>query len=172
MYKQLLLASTLSLGLIAAPSAMAGNDDHQRGYDRAHDRRDVVIHRDHGRNHDDRRDGRRYDDRWDGRRNNDRWDDRRNDDRGWRHEREHRWKGPRYRGSPYHAPRGYYRHNWRAGERLPYGYRATRYVVHDYRHYHLYAPPRGHSWVRVDRDVVLTAVATGVVAAVVYDLFA
>lgn len=163
MYKQLLLASTLSLGLIAAPLAMAGNDDHQRGYDRGHDRREVVSHRD------DRYD---HNDRWDGRRNDDRWGGHRNDDRGWRHEREHRWKGPRYRASAYHAPRGYYRHSWRAGERLPYGYRATRYVVHDYRHYHLYAPPRGHSWVRVDRDVVLTAVATGVVAAVVYDLFA
>jgi Ni/Co efflux regulator RcnB len=153
MYKHLLLASTLSLSLITAPSAMAGNDDH--GHDRGRDRGDKVAnHRDGWRDHDQRGDGRR------------------NDDHRWQNEREHRWQGTRYRVAPYHAPRGYYRHSWRAGERLPYGYRATRYVVTDYRHYHLYAPPRGHQWVRVDNDVILTAVATGVVAAVVYNLFA
>lgn len=182
MYKQLLLASTLSLGLIGAPSAMAGNDDHSRGYDREHERGNVVTHRnddwDRRGEHrgDDRRNGRwddRRNDRWNDHRN-DRWDDHRrsDNDRGWRYPREHRWSGPRYRAAPYYAPRGYYRHSWRSGDRLPYGYRASRYVVTDYRHYHLYAPPRGHHWVRVDRDVVLTAVATGVVAAVVYDLFA
>jgi Ni/Co efflux regulator RcnB len=158
MYKQLLLASTLSLSLITAPSAMAGNDDHDHDYDHGRDRGNVVNHRD------DRRDDRRDHDQ--------RWDHRRDDDhRGWQNEREHRWQGTRYHAAPYHAPRGYYRHSWRAGERLPYGYRNTRYVVTDYQHYHLYAPPRGHQWVRVDRDVVLTAVATGVVAAVVYNLF-
>lgn len=154
MYKQLLLASTLSLSLITAPSAMAGNDDHDHDYDRGRDRGDHVVTRhDNGRDHDQR------------------WDGRRDKDRGWQNEREHRWQGTRYRVAPYHAPRGYYRHSWRAGERLPYGYRTTRYVVNDYRHYHLYAPPRGHQWVRVDNDVILTAVATGVVAAVVYNLF-
>ncbi|MGH8519389.1 MAG: RcnB family protein [Panacagrimonas sp.] len=165
MYKQLLLASTLSLGLISAPSAMAGNDDHQRG----HDRGDAVGHRDGWQA---RRDDARDHDRGHERDRDHRWDGRRNDDHRWRYQREHRWHGPRYRAAPYHAPRGYSRHHWRAGERLPYGYRATRYVVHDYGHYHLYAPPRGHNWVRVDRDMILTVVATGVVAAVVYDLFA
>lgn len=182
MYKHLLLASTLGLGLIAAPSVMAGTDDHGRGHDRFRDRGEVLNPRDARHDRDDRWDGRRYDDRWEPRRHDQRWNDHRwhdhrwhghrHVDRGWHFDREHRWKGPRYRAAPYHAPRGYYRHSWRAGERLPYGYRATRYVVHDYRHYHLYAPPRGHHWVRVDRDVLLTAVATGVVAAVVYDLFA
>ena len=155
MYKQLLLASTLSLSLITAPSAMAGNDDHDHDYDRGCDRGHVVDHRY------DRRD---HDSRWDGRRDD--------DHRGWQHERERRWQGTRYRVETYRAPRGYYRHSWWAGERLPHGYRVSRYVVTDYRHYHLYAPPRGHQWVRVDHDVVLTAVATGVVAAVVYNLFA
>lgn len=186
MYKQLLLASTLSLSLIIAPSAMAGKDVDQRGYDRGRDRGDAVNHRDgwqarrdddHVRGHDNGRDnrwnGRGNDNhRWDGRGNdNHRWGGRGNDHHHWRHKREHRWHGQRYHAATYHAPRGYSRHHWRAGERLPYGYRATRYVVHDYGHHHLYAPPRGHSWVRVDRDVVLTVLATGVVAAVVYDLF-
>lgn len=155
MYKQLLLASTLSLGLIAAPSAMAGQHDHGRGHDRGHGRGEVVRHHDRGG------DGHRHSDRH----------DHRVDHRHWKHEREHRWKSPRFRAAAYQAPRGYYRHHWRAGERLPYGYRATRYVVNDYHRYHLYSPPRGHQWIRIDRDVVLTAVATGVVAAVVYDLF-
>lgn len=155
MYKQLLLASTLSLGLISAPAAMAGKDDHGRGHDRGHGRGEVVKHSDN------RSDRHRHGDRH----------DHRVDHRNWKHEREHHWKGPRFRAAAYQAPRGFYRHSWRAGERLPYGYRATRYVVNDYHHYRLYAPPRGHQWIRIDRDVVLTAVATGVVAAVVYDLF-
>lgn len=181
MYKQLLLASTLSLGLITAPSAMAGNGDDQRGHDRRHDRGDAVNYRDGLQSHRDSSHDRGRDNRWDGRGNDNRWNGRGNDNHRrdghgndhhhWRHKREHRWHGQRYHAAPYHAPRGYSRHHWRAGERLPYGYRATRYVVHDYGHYHLYAPPRGHSWVRVDRDVVLTVLATGVVAAVVYDLF-
>jgi Ni/Co efflux regulator RcnB len=41
----------------------------------------------------------------------------------------------------------------------------------DYRHYGLSAPPRGYQYVRVNNDVVLTAVATGVVASVIYQLF-
>jgi Ni/Co efflux regulator RcnB len=35
----------------------------------------------------------------------------------------------------------------------------------------LYRPPHGHQWVRVDHDVVLAAIATGAVVAVVNDLF-
>jgi Ni/Co efflux regulator RcnB len=54
---------------------------------------------------------------------------------------------------------------------LPRAYYASRYVVHDYNAYHLHRPPHGHHWVRVDRDVVLTAIATGAVVAVVSNLF-
>jgi Ni/Co efflux regulator RcnB len=35
----------------------------------------------------------------------------------------------------------------------------------------LHRPPHGHHWVRVDGDVVLAAIATGVIVAVVSDLF-
>lgn len=170
MYKQLLLASTLSLGLIAAPSAMAGKDDRSRGHDRGYGRGDVVNDQ-YGRRDVPRGVVKHDDHRRDAHRHNERYDHRAHY-RSWRHEREHRWTGPRFRASAYHRPHGFHRHTWRAGERLPYGYRTTRYVVNDYHHYHLYAPPRGHHWVRVDRDMVLTAVATGVVVAVVYDLFA
>ena len=71
----------------------------------------------------------------------------------------------------YQPPRGYQAdHQWRRGEKLPSSYRSKSYVV-DYRHYGLSAPPRGYQYVRVNNDVVLTAVATGVVASVIYQLF-
>ena len=71
----------------------------------------------------------------------------------------------------YQPPRGYQAdHQWRRGEKLPSSYRGRNYVV-DYRHYGLSAPPRGYQYVRVNNDVVLTAVATGVVASVIYQLF-
>lgn len=92
-------------------------------------------------------------------------------DQGWQREREHQWHGDRYRIDVYQAPRGYQRHHWRYGERVPAVYRSSHYVVNDYRAYRLYAPPRNHHWVRVDNDVVLTAITTGVVAAVVYGIF-
>ena len=195
MYKQLLLVSTLGFGLAVAPSAMAKSKDDVH-HAKAHDRGAVVVHRD-GRGHDhDNRDD-RHDTRHDGRhddrhgnrndarhdnrhdnRHEDRHDHRRDD---WKdaHDRtrgdnahERQWHDTRYRVAPYRAPKGYSHHNWRRGERLPSGYRASRYVVHDYRNYHLHNPPRGHHWVRVDRDVVLTAVGTGIVAAVIYNIFA
>jgi Ni/Co efflux regulator RcnB len=76
----------------------------------------------------------------------------------------------RFHGGRYHAPKGYYAHRWGRGERLPSAWRGRDYVV-DYRHYHLAPPPRGYQYVRVGNDVVLTAIATGVIASVVADLF-
>jgi Ni/Co efflux regulator RcnB len=43
--------------------------------------------------------------------------------------------------------------------------------VRDYANYRLYRPPHGHHWVRVDHDVVLAAITTGAVVAVVHNLF-
>lgn len=86
---------------------------------------------------------------------------------------ENRWERRaqrRYAAGRYQAPRGYYSHSWRRGERLPSAWRSNAYVV-DYRRYGLSAPPRGYHYVRVDNDVVLTAVATGVIASVVFGLF-
>lgn len=71
----------------------------------------------------------------------------------------------------YHAPRGYVRQQWRPGHRVPPSYRHSRYVVNNYQQYRLRPPPRHHNWVRVDNDVVLTAVNTGVVSAVVHGIF-
>ena len=41
----------------------------------------------------------------------------------------------------------------------------------DYRHYGLTPPPYGYQYVRVDNDVFLTAVATGLIASIVFGLF-
>ncbi len=78
--------------------------------------------------------------------------------------------GQRFDAGRYNPPRGYAPHHWGRGERLPDAYRGRGYEV-DYRRYHLNAPPRGYHYVRVGNDVVLTAIATGVVASVVADLF-
>jgi Ni/Co efflux regulator RcnB len=76
----------------------------------------------------------------------------------------------RYDAGRYRAPAGYRAHAWKRGERLPPAYRSRSYVV-DYRSYGLRAPPRGYQYVRVNNDVVLTAIATGVVSSVILNLF-
>lgn len=52
---------------------------------------------------------------------------------------------------------------FRRGGRLPGELRQRHYVVNDWRHHHLAAPPRGHQWVQVGPDYVLAAVATGII---------
>jgi Ni/Co efflux regulator RcnB len=141
------------------------------------------------------------DHRWDGRRDNDhRWDGRRNNDRHWNdnrrhdgHFENHRWANPprhvsppRYVSPPHHnyrwdngrwhwgsyyRPHGYVPRYWRRGDRLPVAYYGPRYVIGNYYDCGLRAPPYGYHWVRVDHDVVLAAIATGVVLDVVYNLF-
>lgn len=77
----------------------------------------------------------------------------------------------RYDRGRYVHPRGYAHRAWRRGDHLPRAYYARPYVVHDYHVYHLHAPPRGYHWVRVDNDVVLAAVASGLVVQAVYGIF-
>ncbi len=60
---------------------------------------------------------------------------------------------------------------WYRGDRLPYGWYARPYVVYDYAPYRLYSPPYGYHWVRVGNDVLLTAIATGIVLDVLYDIW-
>jgi Ni/Co efflux regulator RcnB len=77
----------------------------------------------------------------------------------------------RYRYSA--VPRGYAGHRWARGEWLPPAYRTRYYYVPDYWHYgyRVYAPPVGCRWVRHDDDLILTALATGLVLDVVYDAY-
>jgi Ni/Co efflux regulator RcnB len=76
----------------------------------------------------------------------------------------------RYKANRYQPPRGYQTRNWRHGDKLPAAYRGKAYVV-DYRRYNLGAPPRGYEYVRVGDDVVLTAVATGLISSVILQMF-
>ena len=163
-------AAAIALSLVIGPrtSAHAERDDDRhdhKPYTEYYADRDHKDHRDH-RDHGDHRD---------------RWDDRDNDNN--RHSRRHDdhdygksayrsgYRQGRYDAGRYIRPRGYYQHAWRRGERLPNAYFSNRYVVRNYSAYRLYAPPRGYQWVRVDRDVVLTALTTGVIIGVVNGLF-
>ena len=147
----------------APPSRGLRDDRHdhdQRNWnDHRHDRRNDPWN---DRNHNGRND------RWDHYRNDwnrhpNYWDNRRHDRADYARYR--------YRFGSYHAPRGYYYRMWRRGDHLPRGWYSHDYVVYDWRPYRLYAPPYGYHWVRVGNDVLLTAVATGIVLDVIYDIW-
>jgi Ni/Co efflux regulator RcnB len=54
-------------------------------------------------------------------------------------------------------------HAYYRGDRLPYEYRHSQYVVNDWRGHNLSAPPRGYHWVQSGGDFILVAIATGVI---------
>jgi Ni/Co efflux regulator RcnB len=82
-----------------------------------------------------------------------------------------RWAPQRYRAPVrYVYPADYRAYSWRVGERLPMSYRAPMYYV-DYRDYRLAPPPYGYHWVRVNNDIVLMALATGIIAEVLGGAF-
>ncbi|MBC8727723.1 RcnB family protein [Paraburkholderia sp. UCT2] len=58
--------------------------------------------------------------------------------------------------------------DWRQGDRLPPEYRDHNYVVDDWRGHGLQPPPRGYHWVGVNGDYVLAAIATGIIADVLF----
>jgi Ni/Co efflux regulator RcnB len=158
-----------------------GND--HRGRDRnGHDRRD-NDHRnrpdrnDHRNDHrndyrNDHRNGHRNDHRnsggWDRYRNDwnrhpNYWDNRSHD------RRDHALY--RFHFGLYNRPSGYYHRTWHRGDRLPRAWYGPQYIVHDWHPYRLYSPPYGYHWVRVGDDVLLTAIATGVVLDVIYNIW-
>lgn len=161
------IAATLSLS--ALPSFAQSNGKHgnvliiessrddrrDSRSDRRADRHDERLDQRHDRQA-DRRDDRR--DRREARaeRREDRRDDRR-DRNDRRYQRDHDRRGPGY----YYSARG---PEFRRGHHLPGALRSPQYVVVNYRHHHLKAPPRGHQWVQVGADYVLVAVATGLIA--------
>ncbi|MCB1560247.1 MAG: RcnB family protein [Xanthomonadales bacterium] len=177
-----LLAATLGIGLLFAGSAWAERpmaaraDQHQRGYiaDNAKHGRYDRRHNRHDRRHERRHDryyGRdyRYGGRYYGRHDN----------------RHHRAPAYGYYQSPdriyrqytryaspwrYVHPHGYAYRSYYSGYYLPRPYFSSGYYV-DYHRYGLRAPPYGHHWVRIDGDVVLAAIATGLIVDVVHDLF-
>lgn len=110
-------------------------------------------------------------------RDNEREDEQHDRGRGPPQREEHRGGPPeheehrgQYFAPRYEPPRGYERHAWQRGEVLPPHHYAERYVVADYGHYGLREPPRGYRWVRVDNDMVLVAIASGVIADVLLNI--
>ena len=163
------------------PNPQRNNNERDRGnhappaYQRDNRRDDRHDNRpDYNRN--DRPDRNRND--WNGRNDrNDRWDRYRNDWNRHPHyndnRRHDRRDYARYRFSFgfYQPPRGYHYRVWHRGDRLPHSYYGNSYIVYDWRPYRLYEPPYGYHWVRVGSDVVLTAIATGIVLDVLYNIW-
>jgi Ni/Co efflux regulator RcnB len=144
--KRLFAATALTVALISGvvTTAQADNrDHHERRYDNRQDRHDSRHDR-----RDDRRDG-----NW-------------NRSHGFRH-----YDGRGYNRGYYVRPSGYYYRSWGYGDHLPRAYYGRRYIVNDYYAYRLRPPPRGYHWVRVDHDVVLAAIASGVVVSAVFGIF-
>lgn len=113
--------------------------------------------------HDGRYDG-RHDGLYEGRYQQQRREELRNYER-WQRAQNH------YDAGEYRRPRGYVDRQWVYGQTLPPSYRSRAYVVSDYPSYGLRQPPYGYQYTRVGNDVLLTAVATGVIAAVIVGLF-
>lgn len=160
--KNFMIVSALVLSIAGITTAQAdpqwrgqNNQSEQRGDNR-------------GKDHNNRNDSHRYD-------NSKRYDN------GNRHDNvkpyksnrgnHYGWNGQRYNAPHrYVRPQGYQVRTWRGGDRLPSAYRASQYHV-DYRQYHLNAPPRGYQYVRVNNDVILSSIATGIITSVITGLF-
>lgn len=63
----------------------------------------------------------------------------------------------------------YYSYRWRQGGYLPSAYRG--YYVDDPYYYGLRPAPRGYRYVHANNDILLIAVATGLIASVLHDVY-
>ena len=185
--KRLFAATAVALTLFSGVVTTAQADNRDRNHnqrhddhrgDRHNDRHDNRYDNRHDNRQHDQRNDRRYDHRNDWRndhRNDWRYDhrnDRRYDRRDWdRNYGFRHYDGRRYNYGRYVRPSGYYYRSWRYGDYLPRGYYSSRYVVNDYHVYHLHPPPYGYHYVRVDHDVVLAAIASGIVVSAVFGIF-
>jgi Ni/Co efflux regulator RcnB len=165
------VAAVLAASSLGAASAAEAQSRHDRGdrYEQRHDRGDRY----------ERRDDRRPDAR-----HNQRQQQRAIQQRQRQMQRQHQQAirqhqrlmnqriraQQRFHAGAYQRPYGYQSRQWQPGYTLPSAYRHSRYAV-DHRRYGLQAPPRGYEYRRVDNDVVLTAVATGLIGAVIVGLF-
>ena len=170
-----IIGLTLSIGAVPMVAEAQSRRDHdERRYDRRDDRRDSGHDR-----RDWRQDSRR-DDRWDRRhdrrdyRRDRRWDrsdrdwwrgrDDFHDFRGWRNGY---WYAPSY--GYYRVEPRYYGLRWQRGSYLPARYRG--YYVRDPYIYGLRPPPRGYRYVHAGNDIVMIAIATGLIASVLSGVY-
>jgi Ni/Co efflux regulator RcnB len=86
-------------------------------------------------------------------------------DDGWKHQRNaekhYRKAAKEYRKAQRAEARA-----WRRGQYLPSQYRSRSYSVSDYRRYGYAPPPAGYGYYRQGDNVLLTQIATGLIAAV------
>lgn len=59
-------------------------------------------------------------------------------------------------------------HQWVKGSRMPQQYRGPHYVVNNWKQHGLKQPGRGQQWVQNGNDYLLVAVASGVIAQIVF----
>ncbi len=176
----------LALSTTAVPMLAEAQSRDRREYrqDRRDDRRDFRNerrddrrdwrqgdYRNRGDYRQDRRDDRRdyrderRDDRWD--RGNANWWRGRSDFRGYTGPRRNYWYAPGH-GYSRVEPR-YYGYRWRTGGYLPAQYRG--YYVSDPYFYGLRPAPRGYRYVHAGSDILLVAVATGLIASVLSNVY-
>lgn len=174
--------AALALATTAAPMLAQAQDRHHRGDDRRYergDRHDRRGDRDRGPGRDWRPDGRpgphhvrpqgrpHYSApaRWE--RGNRDWWRGRAEFRDYRGARNGYWYAPGY---------GYYRvepryrdYRWRTGAYLPSAYRG--YAVRDPYFYGLRPAPRGYRYVHAGNDIVMIAIATGLITSVLSGIY-
>ena len=146
----------LASGLLCAATATAASPAPR--HDDRGQQGDQDWHGDHG-DHD------RHDDKHDhGDRGHDRdWRD--HDDHGHDRDRQVRYDRDDHRGYYVRHDRGRHDDWYRRGGYIPVEYRDRRYVVDDWRVYHLRQPPYGYRYVRGDDgQFLLVAIASGVIA--------
>jgi len=188
-----LLIATAALATIASPIAAAAQSygevrrdqrevreeqrDVQRERQRA--RRDgVVTNRERREIQEERRDVRgaqrelredrqdyRQAQRWD--RNNRNWWRGRSDFRGYNGRRAGYWYAPGYGYRP--VDRRWANYRWARGAYVPYGYR--NFYIQDPYFYGLRPAPYGYRWVYLDGNLVLMALATGLIADIIYNAY-
>jgi Ni/Co efflux regulator RcnB len=84
------------------------------------------------------------------------------------------WRGRnfnRFRGPPFHYPRGFRYRRWRTGNRLPHEFMSPRFRFNDWRRMGVGAPPPGRRWVRQGPDLLLVNIHTRRVEDVIFNAF-
>jgi Ni/Co efflux regulator RcnB len=162
----------VALATTAAPlaaEAQSRRDGREYRQDRRDDRREWrQDRRDDRRDYrNDRRDYRndRRADRWE--RNNRDWWRGRPEFRGYAGPRQNYWYAPGH--GYYRVEPRYYNQRWQRGHVLPRQYRT--YYVSDPYFYGLQPAPRGYRYVHAGNDILMVAIATGVIASVLSSIY-
>ena len=132
--KTLIAAAVTALALAATPVMAQGNG---KAKGKAHKANAAHYDRDHDRRH-DRRHNRHYD---------------------------HPGNNPKAQGRHDNGLHlGWYKQQWKRGDRLYWNDIDRRYWLDDYARYDLRRPPEGYRWVRpMDERYLLVNIATGVI---------